>query len=155
MTAAALKPATHDIIVDEVFPHSAETIWKVLSDGRLMARWIMEPTGFEPIVGNRFTFKTTPAGAWDGIIRCEVLEVKPGERLVFAWKGGDKGNTGYGSPLDTIVSLTLSEAETGTRLRLVHSGFVLPVNESAYQNMSKGWVVCVGRMRPVVDEQEG
>jgi uncharacterized protein YndB with AHSA1/START domain len=48
----------------------------------------MAPTGFEPMKGNNFTFQTTPAGARDGVIRCQVLEVMPNERLVYAWKAG-------------------------------------------------------------------
>ncbi len=58
MNNAALKTDTHDIVVDEIFPHAPETIWKTLTSGELMARWIMEPTGFEPVEGNRFTFQT-------------------------------------------------------------------------------------------------
>ena len=65
-------------MVDEVFPHAPETIWKTLTSGELMARWIeMTPTGFEPVKGKHFTFQTRPAGAWDGVIHCEVLEVTP------------------------------------------------------------------------------
>ena len=51
----------------------------------------MTPTGFEPVKGKRFTFQTTPGGAWDGVIHCEVLEVIPNERLVFSWKSGNEG----------------------------------------------------------------
>ena len=124
MNDAALKPDTQDIVVDEVFPHAPETIWKTLTTGELIGRWMMAPTGFEPVEGKRFTFQTTPAGAWDGIIHCQVLEVMPNERLVYAWKGGHEGNVGYGSRLDTVVTWILSRVENGTRLRLVHSGFV-------------------------------
>lgn len=98
-----------------------------------------EPTGFSPSPGNRFTYRTTPAGAWDGTIRCEVLEVIRNHRFAFSWIGGHDDNVGYGSPLDTIVTFTLEEAGTGTRLRVVHSGFVLPRNETTYANMSGGW----------------
>jgi uncharacterized protein YndB with AHSA1/START domain len=98
-----------------------------------VGRWLMIPTGFEPIEGKRFTYQTTPAGAWDGTIHCRVLEVKPNERLTYAWKGGHEGNVGCGSPLDTVVTFILSKAENGTRLRLIHSGFVLPKNETAFQ----------------------
>ena len=31
MNDAALKPDTQDIVVDEVFPHAPETIWKTLT----------------------------------------------------------------------------------------------------------------------------
>ncbi|HEY4164032.1 MAG TPA: hypothetical protein VGM59_13285, partial [Dongiaceae bacterium] len=73
MNEAALKSGTQEIVVDEVLPHAAETIWKTLTTGTLIARWMMEPTGFEAVQGNRFTFKTRPAGAWDGAIHCQVL----------------------------------------------------------------------------------
>ena len=139
MNDAALTTDTQQIVVDEVFPHAPETIWKTLTTGDLIGRWLMAPTGFEPVKGNRFTFQTKPAGVWDGVIRCEVLEAVPNERLAYAWRSGDANNVGYGSPLDTRVTWTLTRVEGGTRLRLVHSGFVTPVNDSAFDSMSSAW----------------
>lgn len=133
------QPA-REIVVDEVFPHSPETIWKALTDGELVRRWMpMEPSGFEPIEGHRFTFQTTPAGEWDGTIHCQVLEVVPNRSFAFAWKGGHEANVGYGAPLDTVVTIGISEVADGTRVRLVHSGFMMPKNEVAFTGMSKGW----------------
>ncbi len=155
MNDAASKPGTQDIVVDEVFPHAPETIWKTLTIGELIGRWLlMAPTGFEPVKGKHFTFQTTPAGAWDGIIHCQVLEVTPNERLAFAWKGGHEGNVGYGSRLDTVVTWTLSRVKNGTRVRLVHSGFVLPTNDTAFKNMSEGWKNVVKSVGAIADEQE-
>jgi uncharacterized protein YndB with AHSA1/START domain len=146
MSDQALKAATQSIVVDEMFPHAPETIWKLLASAALMERWFMKPTGYEPVVGNRFTFSTTPAGAWDGTIRCEVLDVVPNQRLVYAWKGGHADNVGYGSPLDTVVTWTLTRSGAGTRVRLVHSGFILPTNETAFRNMSSGWNKVIGTL---------
>ena len=153
MNDAALKPRTQDIVVDEVFPHAPETIWKVLTTGELIGRWLMAPTGFEPREGTHFTFQTTPAGEWDGAIHCQVLEVRPNERLAFAWKGGHEANTGYGSRLDTVVTWILSKDEGGTRLRLVHSGFVLPKNDSAFKTMSEGWKKVVQNIGAIAGEK--
>ena len=146
MTAPALNLATNDIVVDEIFPHAPETIWKALTTGALIARWLMEAHGFAPVVGNRFTYKTTPAGAWDGTIRCEILEVVPNQRLVYSWQGGHEANVGYGSKLDTVVTWTLAPVPDGTRVRIVHSGFDLPRNDTAYRNMSDGWKKVVRRL---------
>jgi uncharacterized protein YndB with AHSA1/START domain len=154
MNDAALKPETQVIVVDEVFPHAPETIWQTLTNGELMSRWMMAPTGFEPVEGKHFTFQTKPAGAWDGTIHCRVLEVRPNERLAYAWKGGHERNVGYGSQLDTVVTWTLARVEGGTRLRLVHSGFVLPRNETAYKNMSEGWKKVVQNLGSTVNEQD-
>ena len=154
MNDAELKPHTQDIVVDEVFPHAPETVWKTLTNGELIGRWMMQPTGFEPVTGNRFTFRTTPAGAWDGVIHCQVLEAVPNERLVYAWKGGHEENIGYGSPLDTVVALTLSKVGNGTRLRLVHSGFVTPKNDTAFKNMSEGWPKVFKNLETVVAQHD-
>lgn len=153
MNDAASKPDTQQIVVDAVFPHAPETIWKALTNGELMGRWMMAPTGFEPVEGAHFTFRTTSAGLWDGTIHCRVLEVRPNERLAYTWKGGHEANVGYGSLLDTVVTWTLSRVENGTRLRLVHSGFVLPRNDTAYENMGEGWKKVVRNLGSTAGEQ--
>ena len=157
MTQAALKPGTQAantqaIVVDEVFPHAPEAIWKVLTTGALIGRWLMAPTGFAPVKGKQFTFRTKLAGAWDGTIHCQVLEVIPNERLTYAWKGGDEGNIGYGAPLDTVVTFTLSRVQGGTRLHLVHSGFVSPRNDTALTNMGAGWKKVVKDLGAIAGE---
>ena len=142
----AQDSAAQAIVVDEVLPHAPEVIWKALTTNELLARWMMPAKGFEPVKGNRFTYQTTPAGEWDGVIRCEVLEVIANERFAYAWQGGHEGNVGYGSQLDSVVTWILSPVENGTRVRLIHSGFVLPRNETAFRNMSKGWPVKVQQL---------
>jgi len=143
MNDAELKSALHtdtqQIVVDEVLPHTPGTIWRTLTTGELIGRWLMVPTGFAPVEGTRFTFQTKPAGAWDGVIHCEVLAVVPNRRLAYAWRSGDEGNVGYGAPLDTVVTWTLTPVDGGTRLRLVHAGFVMPKNQSAFSSMGGGW----------------
>jgi uncharacterized protein YndB with AHSA1/START domain len=146
--------ATRDIVVEEVFPHAPETLWKTLTTGELIGRWLMAPTGFEPVKGKRFKFQTKPAGAWDGVIHCQVLEVIPNERFVYSWKGGHEGNAGYGSLLDTVVTWTLSGTANGTRVRLVHAGFVVPRNESALETMGNGWRKVVPSIGGIADEQD-
>ncbi|QOG16750.1 SRPBCC family protein [Bradyrhizobium sp. SEMIA] len=153
MSAAALQAETKDIVIDEVLPHTPETVWKVLTSAQLIARWLMQPTGFEAVEGKAFTFQTTPGGNWDGVIHCRVLEVVAFRRLVYAWKGGDARNTGYGAPLDTVVTWSLTPVEAGTRIRLVHAGFVLPRNESAYTVMSGGWKKVVKQLDEISGEE--
>lgn len=154
MNTAAVTFDTQDIVVDEVFPHAPETIWKTLTSGELMGRWLMVPTGFEPVKGNRFTYRTTPAGAWDGTIQCEVLDVTPNERFAYSWRGGHEANAGYGSRLDTIVTWTLAKVDGGTRVRLVHAGFVMPKNDTAFRKMSDGWRQVVGKVGAISGGQE-
>jgi uncharacterized protein YndB with AHSA1/START domain len=152
MIEAAMKTATQDIVVEEVLPHTPEAIWNILTTGELIDRWLMKCTGFEPVKGARFTFQTTPTGAWDGVIHCEVLEVMRNERLSYSWRGGHDNNAQYGSRLDTVITWTLAKVDGGTRLRLVHSGFVLPKNDTAFRNLSQGWKKVVGRIHAVSSE---
>ena len=154
MTDAATLTDTQEIVVDEVFPHTLDVMWKTLTAPGMMGRWLrMEPKGFEAKVGTHFTYQTTPAGEWDGVIRCQVLQVIPLERLAYAWKGGHEGNVGYGSKLDTVVTFVLSTEEAGTRLRMVHSGFVLPRNETAFRGMSDGWKKVIASIDAISAEQ--
>jgi len=144
-----LRPTPATILVEADFPHAPALVWRALTEGPLMARWMMPPQGFAPVVGQAFTFQTKPAGLWDGTIRCRVLEVRPGERLSYSWDGGDDGNQGYGSLLSTSVTMTLTPTATGTRLRVEHAGFDLPRNEVAHTNMGNGWRSLMSRLDSV------
>lgn len=152
MTMAAMNSEVRDIVVEEVLPHTPEKLWLALTDGPLIARWLMAPSGFEPVVGKHFTFTTKPAGEWDGTIQCQVREVVPNERLVYAWNSGHAGNVGYGARLETVVTWTLTKVAGGTRLRLVHAGFVLPRNETAFTNMGEGWRKIIPRIDALAAE---
>ncbi len=153
MNDTSLKADAQQIVVEACFPHAPETIWRTLTTGDLIGRWMMVPTGFDAVKGQRFTFQTTPAGAWDGVIHCEVLEVVPNERLAYAWKGGDESNLGYGSRLDTVVTWTLKPVENGTLLRVVHAGFIRPKNDSAFHSMSGGWPKVMQNFGGIAGEQ--
>ena len=153
MNKALNMTDTKSIVVDEVFPHSREVVWKTLTTPELMGRWLMMPTGFEPVKGKHFTFKTTPAGPWDGTIELEVLDVVPNERLVYSWQGGHESNKEYGSRLETVVTWTLSKVAGGTRLHLEHAGFRTPKNDAAFNKMSGGWSTVVQRIGAIAGEQ--
>jgi uncharacterized protein YndB with AHSA1/START domain len=153
MNDAAMMMETREIVVDEVFPHMPETVWKTLTTPELMGRWLMMPTGFEAVKGKNFTYQTTPAGEWDGVIHCQVLEVTLNERLVYAWRGGHDANAEYGSHLETVVKWTLTKVDGGTRLRLVHSGFRSPNNDFAFKSMSNGWPKVFDRIESLAGER--
>ncbi|NUQ53911.1 MAG: SRPBCC domain-containing protein [Phycisphaerales bacterium] len=99
--------------VDRTYPHPRALVWRALVDRDLLAQWLM-PNDFEPRVGHRFTFRTEPGPGFDGVVRCEVLEIIDQERLVLAWAGG---------PIDTRITFTLADAPGGCRLVVEQVGF--------------------------------
>ena len=146
---AQTNAATREIVVEDVLPHPPATVWRALTMSELIGRWLM-PNDFRPEVGHRFTFRTQPMGGWDGVVHCEVLEVEPNRRLVYSWKGGSDDNPRYGSELDSMVVWTLTAEGTGTRLRLVHTGFRSPGNDFAYDAMKQGWGRVTGRIAEII-----
>ena len=99
--------------IERVYPHSPEHVWRALTDPELLARWLL-PNDFEARVGHHFTFRTDPGPGFDGIVRCEVLELVEPERLVLSWRGG---------PRDTRVRVELRAEGDSTRLTMEHTGF--------------------------------
>jgi uncharacterized protein YndB with AHSA1/START domain len=129
---------TRAIIVEKVLPYPPEKIWRTLTSGALIAKWLM-PNDFAPVVGHRFNFRTRPIGDWDGVVHCEVLACDPPKLLRYSWKGGSDSNPAKGSRLDSELTWTLTPVDGGTHLKMVHDGFVLPDNQLAYDAMSPGW----------------
>jgi uncharacterized protein YndB with AHSA1/START domain len=133
-----MNTETQSIFLEYDFPHTLAKVWRTLIEPELLAKWIMV-NDIRPLVGHRFTFRADPTPWWDGIVHCEVLEVEPQKRLCYSWRSGRES-----SPLDTVVTWTLSPMPSGgTRLTLEHSGFV-PANKFAFDGASKGWQHMVG-----------
>ncbi|MBI2393582.1 MAG: SRPBCC domain-containing protein [Deltaproteobacteria bacterium] len=118
--------------------HAPEKVWRALTQPDLLARWLMA-NDLRPQVGHTFTFRQEPTPWWDGIVRCEVLEIESHRRIRYTWRSGSGA-----TELDTVVTWTLTPtASGGTRLELEQSGF-LPGNAHAYDGASKGWERMVG-----------
>lgn len=123
---------TASITRDLYFPHAIEKVWRALTTREAIAKWLM-PNDFEPQVGHRFTFQTTPMPAlnFDGICHCEVTACELPRLLSYTWNGG---------ALHTQVTYQLAPEGDGTRLHFEHSGFDLsdPLQEASYRGM-QGW----------------
>jgi uncharacterized protein YndB with AHSA1/START domain len=118
-----------DLHFEMTYPHAPEHVWAALTNAEAMSQWLM-PNDFLPVVGHRFQFRTKPAPGFDGIVRCEVLEVSPPERLVYSWVGGG---------IDTRLTWTLSPVPEGTRVTLDHTGFTGLRGIMLSGILGKGW----------------
>ena len=131
------------LVVERVFPHPPEKLWRALTEGPLLAQWMMK-NDFEPVVGRRFQFRADPAPNWSGIVDCEVLVVDPLQRLSYNWGVGDPAGG-----LQWVVLWTLTPVEDGTHLRMEQSGFG-PNQQAAYQGANYGWQKFFGGLERVL-----
>jgi uncharacterized protein YndB with AHSA1/START domain len=102
-------------------PYSPEVVWRSMTDPELVPLWTSAgrggtPEGFEPRVGCHFRFVGRRVPGWDGIVRCEVLEVEAPRLLRYSWQGG-------AGERPTIVTYRVEPVGDGTRLTYEHTGF--------------------------------
>jgi uncharacterized protein YndB with AHSA1/START domain len=104
------------------YPHPPARVWRAVTDPELIPLWTStgaggRPVGFDPVAGTRFQFVATPRPGWNGIVDCEVLEVREPSLLRYSWIGGD----GEGDATEVVYRL---EARgDGTRFTYEHTGF--------------------------------
>jgi uncharacterized protein YndB with AHSA1/START domain len=122
------------LVVEREMPHPPEKVWRALTQGPLLAEWLMA-NDFQPVVGHRFNFRAAPMPHWNGVTDCEVLAVEPNRRLAYTWNAsGDEATNG----LKTTVTWTLTPTAGGTHVRMEQSGF-RPQDTSNYQGAAYGW----------------
>ena len=130
---------TRTLVIEREMPHPPEKIWRALTEGQLMEEWLMK-NDFQPEVGHRFTFRSTPVPGWNGVIDCKVLVVEPNARLSYTW-----GTMG----MESVVTWTLTPTDAGTHVRMEHSGFGSD-QDAAYKGANYGWQKFIGNLERVV-----
>lgn len=110
--------------VKATFKASPEDLYEAWLEGEAHAEMTGAPATGEAREGAPFT-------AWDGYISGTNLELRPGERIVQAWRTTEFPE---GAP-DSRVEITLTATATGTQLRLVHSE--IPAGQA--DNYKQGW----------------
>jgi uncharacterized protein YndB with AHSA1/START domain len=130
---------TRTLVIERDIPHPQEKIWRALTQGALIEEWLMK-NDFQPTVGHRFNFRSTPVPGWDGVIACEVLAIEPKSRLSYSW-----GTMGMVS----MVAWTLTPTKGGTHVRMEQTGF-RSEQDAAYKGATYGWTKFIGNMERVV-----
>jgi uncharacterized protein YndB with AHSA1/START domain len=130
---------TRSLVIEKEMPHPLERVWRALTQGSLMKEWLMD-NDFQPVVGHRFNFRSTPAPNWNGVVDCEVLAVEPNKKLSYSW---------CSMGLASVVSWTLSATARGTLLRFEQTGFGRG-QEANYNGAKYGWQKFIGGMERVV-----
>jgi uncharacterized protein YndB with AHSA1/START domain len=132
--------APRTLVIEKEMSHRPEKIWRALTQGALMKEWLMD-NDFQPVVGHKFNFRSTPNPHWDGIIHSEVLVVEPNQKLSYTWSS---------LGLVTVVVWTLTATGGGTLVRMEQSGFRAD-QDQAYQGANYGWRKFVSLLEKVVN----
>jgi uncharacterized protein YndB with AHSA1/START domain len=130
---------TRTLVIENELPHPPQKVWRALTEGSLIKEWLMD-NDFQPVVGHRFTFRSTPMPGWNGVIDSEVLVVEPENKLSYRWNA---------LGLESVVVWTLIPTSGGTLLRMEQSGF-RPDQEAAYKGAQYGWQKFTGGLGRVV-----
>jgi uncharacterized protein YndB with AHSA1/START domain len=128
----------NDIHQTWFFQQSPSEVWEYLTQPELIEQWLMK-TDFQPIPGFkfRFTFVAKPGSPYEGVVHCEVLEVKPFTTLSYSWNGSTQDKS---RNFNSTVIWTLSPKENGTELQLQHNGLAFPED---ILNHTSGWNSCL------------
>jgi uncharacterized protein YndB with AHSA1/START domain len=120
------------------FMQPANEVWEFLTRPELIEQWLMK-TDFQPTVGHKFQFTFTPKpdSKYEGIVHCEVLEVKPFTKLSYSWNGSTKDKS---RNFNSTVVWTLISKDNGTELQLQHNGFEMLDD---ILNHTSGWNNCL------------
>ena len=132
------------LVIERVFPHPPEKLWRALTEGPLIAQWLLS-NDFEPAIGHKFKFRREPVQGWDGVIDSEVLVVEPFKQLSYRWDS---------MGVETVVLFTLTPAESGTHMRFEQTGFG-PEQRANYQGAKYGWTNFFNGLGRVLDEGAG
>jgi len=131
--------ATRSVVIERELPHPPEKVWRALTQTSLIKEWLMD-NDFQPAVGHKFQFRSTPMPHWNGIIDSEVLVVDPNKKLSYSW-----GSLG----LESVVTFTLTPTDAGTHIRMEQTGF-RDDQEQAYKGATYGWQKFIGNLEQVI-----
>jgi uncharacterized protein YndB with AHSA1/START domain len=130
------------IHLERVYPHAPERVWQVLTEPALVSKWLMK-NDFKAEVGHHFHFQTKASVGFNGVVRCEVIEVNAPHRLAYTWIGGPLTQA-------TTVRWTLEPVRQGTKLTLEHDGFEGVTGLLVSVLLGSGWQKMLADKLPLV-----
>jgi uncharacterized protein YndB with AHSA1/START domain len=137
---------TASVVIERHFAHPPARLWRALTQPWLIAEWLMA-NDFVADKGHKFSLRTDVMSHWNGIVDCEVVEIKPESRLAYSWwTEAPDGSPG----LRTIVVFTLENSGSGTLLKVEQSGFRSDQPDNLH-GAKFGWGRNLERLMAVLD----
>ena len=131
----------------------SRVVWSIVTEAQHLAGWFSDEAEIDLRSGGRMLLTWRGHAAYEG----RVETVDPPRLFAFRWqtREGEFSETN-----STLVVMTLEAEETGTRLRVVESGFAtLPWPDEAraryVDENSKGWLTELDELRDYVARMVG
>ena len=147
----AVAPDTieREILIDA----PPRVVWSIVTEAEHLAGWFSDEAEIDLRSGGRMLLTWRGHGAYEG----RVETVDPPRLLAFRWQTREGE---FSEANSTLVVMTLEAEETGTRLRVVESGFAtLPWPDNARARYadenSKGWLTELDELRDYVARTVG
>ncbi len=124
-----------------------DVVWSVVSEPEQIRKWFADEAEIDLRVGGAGRLKFQPSG---DSYELQVEAVEPPRRFAFRWV--QPAGTVVGQANSMLVEFTLHPEQSGTRLRVVESGFdTVDWSDERKQkyadNHSRGWQSLLGRLR--------
>jgi uncharacterized protein YndB with AHSA1/START domain len=137
--------AMTDSIEKQIFIKAPRSrVWRAVVDRTEFGAWFgvrLPPGNF--VAGERTSGNITTPGYDHLVFEIDVVEVTPEERLSYRWHPyAIDPDVDYSSEPTTLVTFTLEEADGGTLLEVVESGFdAIPLHrrDEAFRMNEGGW----------------
>ena len=126
---------------------SPEKVFEAFTEAEQIMRWFAPFVRSAPGVGGFINL------SWDKTSfnkDCEILEWEPPRHLLMTWCAGPDGER------NLPVALDLTGEDGGTRLRLVHSGFLSDASwDDEYDSHGRGWSYELLSLKYYLEHQYG
>lgn len=119
-------------------------VWRAWADPSRISQWFADDAHGEAVAGGTLSWIFEH---FDVDMSYDVVEAVPGETLVLSAPSPD----GAGTP--TLLEILIDRLETGTRMRLVHSG--LGDDPEQLEGIRSGWELAVGILRHYLEHYCG
>ncbi|MDY8110349.1 SRPBCC domain-containing protein [Fulvimarina sp. 2208YS6-2-32] len=95
---------------------SRETVWRCLTQPACLKSWWRDNIEFEPKDGGRFVEPWIDPTGRNRVTKAQVTSFHPPEGFVMVWADADW-------TFDTVVTVTLTDTNEGTRVTIEHQGW--------------------------------
>jgi len=130
-------------------------VWRALTDAREFGAWFGVKLEGEIAAGAHVRGKITMKGYEDKAMELWVEKLEAERCFSYRWHPfAIDPDVDYSREPTTLIELTLAEAEGGTLLTIVESGFdALPPERraKAFESNSQGWAIQADRVEKYLD----